>query len=202
MRQLLVAVLVMVVLPCAVAFAREEPEFEVFAGYSYLSTSILQDTGFVQLRKGLNGWNASTTWNSTHNLGFTADFGGYYASPFLLGGGSVKTHYYSFLGGPQVTHHTRKVELFLHQLVGLSRDSMNPGTQAVIQSGFTIAAGGGLDYVITKRWAIRVFQADYVIGELGPHYKSQNQFRFSAGICRRWSFVNRGNQTASLSPKR
>ena len=71
---------------------------------------------------------------------------------------------YSFLSGPQVTHHTGKVELFLHQLVGLSRDSMNPGTQAVIQSGFTIAAGGGLDYVITKRWAIRVFQADYVRG--------------------------------------
>ncbi len=73
MRQLLAAMLVMVVLPCAVAFARDEPKSQFFGGYSYLSTSILQDTGFVQLRKGLNGWNASTTWNPTHNLGFTAD---------------------------------------------------------------------------------------------------------------------------------
>jgi Outer membrane protein beta-barrel domain len=175
----------------AVAMAREEPRLEASGGYSWLSTSLLQDTGFVQAREGVSGWNGSLSWNTTHNLGFVGEFSGFLGTP-SLGGTSVKTRYYSFLGGPKITHHngTDKVEIFVHQLFGTSHATLASGTRSLTTSGFSLVAGVGMDYVIRRHIAIRPFQFDYAISQLAPH--SQNQFRFSAGIVVRWAFTERG----------
>jgi hypothetical protein len=182
-------VLFVLLLPLA-AVAREEPRLEASAGYSWLSTSLLQDTGFLQAREGFSGWDGSLSWNTTHNLGFVGEFSGFLGTPGL-GDASVRTRYYSFLGGPKITHHNRtdKVEVFVHQLFGTSHATLVSGTRSLTSSGFSLAAGVGMDYVVRRRIAIRPFQFDYMISQLAPH--SQNQFRISAGVLVRWSFANR-----------
>lgn len=188
-----------VLLLSAVATAREEPRLEASGGYSWLSTSLLQDTGFLEAREGFSGWNGSLSWNTTHNLGFVGEFSGFLGTP-SLGGTSVKTRDYSVLVGPKITHHNRsdKVEIFVHQLFGTSHATLASGTRSLTASGFSLAAGVGMDYVIRRHIAIRPFQFDYAISQLAPH--SQNQFRFSAGIVVRWAFTERGISCPKCSP--
>lgn len=183
----------------SVAMAREEPRLEASGGYSWLSTSLLQDTGFLEAREGFSGRNSSLSWDTTHNLGFVGEFSGFLGTP-SLGGTSVKTRYYSFLGGPKITHHNRsdKLKIFVHQLFGTSHATLASGTRSLTASGFSLAAGVGMDYVIRRHIAIRPFQFDYTIGQLSPH--SQNQFRFSAGVVVRWSFAERGISCPKCSP--
>ncbi len=175
----------------AVAMARDEPRLEAFGGYSWLTTSLLQDTGFLQARKGLSGWNSSLSWNTTHNLGFVAEFSGFLGTP-SQDGSSVRTRYYSFLVGPKITHHNRsdKVEIFVHQLFGTSHATLASNTRSLTASGFSLAAGFGMDFVVRKHISLRPVQVDYAISQLAPH--SQNQFRVSAGVLFRWSFTERG----------
>ena len=63
---------------------------DLFGGYSYFNGS----TSGLAGRYSLNGWNGQGTYNVTHWLGATADFGGYYGSPFTLSAND-----YSFLFG-------------------------------------------------------------------------------------------------------
>jgi Outer membrane protein beta-barrel domain len=186
--------LVVLLSPLA-ATARDEPRLEAFGGYSWMTTSLLQDTGFLEARKGLSGWNSSLSWNTTHNLGFVAEFSGFAGTP-SQNGTSVTTRYYSFLAGPKITHHSRndKLEVFVHQLFGTSHASLTSGPASHTSSGFGLAAGMGIDYVIRKHFSLRPFELDYTISQLAPH--SQNQFRVSAGVLVRWSFVER-----SMCPK-
>jgi hypothetical protein len=193
-------VLLVVLLPFAAAIARDEPRLEAFGGYSWLSTSLLQDTGFLQARKGLSGWNSSLSWNTTHNLGFVAESSGFLGTP-SQDNSSVRTRYYSFFVGPKITHHnhTDKVEVFVHQLFGLSHATLNSTTSRPLTAfGFSLAAGFGMDFVVRKHVSLRPIQVDYMSSQLAPH--SQNQFRASAGIVLRWAFAERGNDCPRCSP--
>ncbi len=93
-RQFVLVVLIMLV-PFVAAVARDEPRLEAFGGYSWMSTSLLQDTGFLPAREGLSGWTSSLSWNTTHNLGFAAETSAFLGTP-SQGNTAVKTRYYSF----------------------------------------------------------------------------------------------------------
>ena len=189
MRRQLRLVLVMLV-PLA-AIAREEPRLEAFGGYSWVSTSLLQDASFFAAREGFSGWNSSLTWNTTHNLGFVAEASGFLGSP-SQDNSTVRTRYYSFLAGPKITHHNRtdKVEIFVHQLFGGSHATLTSASSQFAKTGFSMSAGFGMDFVIRRHVALRPFEVDYMISQLAVH--SQNQFRVSAGVLLRWSFTDRG----------
>jgi len=57
-----------------------------------------------------------------------------------------------------------------------------------------------MDFVVRKHLSLRPVQVDYMISQLAPH--SQNQFRVSAGVVYRWSFVNRRNTYEDPAPDR
>lgn len=96
-----------------VAMAQQsESRFDVFGGYSYFNGSTSGAAG----RFGLNGWNAQGTYNFTGWLGATADFGGYYGSPF-----GASTHDYSFLFGPTLSLRVPHVTPFVHALFGVDQ---------------------------------------------------------------------------------
>jgi hypothetical protein len=42
---------------------------------------VLQDSGFLQARKGFSGWNCSLNWNTARNLGFVAEASGVSRNP-------------------------------------------------------------------------------------------------------------------------
>ncbi len=199
-RQILLMLIVL--LPLSSAVARDEPRLEAFVGYSWLSTSLLQDRGFLAARKGLSGWNSSLDWNTTHNLGFVAEASGLWETP-SQGNTAVKTRYYSFFVGPKITHHNRsdKIEVFVQQLFGTSHATLTAASaRPVTASGLSMEAGFGMDVVVRKHVSLRPVQVDYMISQLTHH--SQNQFRVSAGIVWRWKFADRRNAYQEPPPDR
>lgn len=164
-----------------VALAQDaQSKVDIFAGYSWESpgkigaptrvctgqTEVLVCTiqvvpgGPTLSLNGASGFGTSVTYNFHKYVGLTADFSDHFGEQ------ANSAH---LLFGPKFFVRTEHITPFAEVLFGLSRISPNY-TNAV--NGFGIAAGGGLDMDITKRFAWRVIQADYL----------RSQFGTSAGI--------------------
>jgi opacity protein-like surface antigen len=146
-------------------------KFDVFGGYSYFNGSTSGEAG----RYSLNGWNAQGTYNLNHWLGVTADFGGYYGSPFNLSAND-----YSFLFGPTFSLHAQHFTPYAHALFGVDRAHQSLIGGSVSNTAFAMALGGGLDIPLKGRLAIRAAQLDWLRSD---HYSvSQNNLRVSTGL--------------------
>ncbi|HEX7424489.1 MAG TPA: outer membrane beta-barrel protein [Terriglobales bacterium] len=177
--------------------ARPFPRFELFAGGSYAEAGLFNAGHWA----GLPGWDASLGLNATSWLGFIVDGGQYFGTskipvavpaPFPTCGGNpsfcppgtdtfnVTTREYNFLFGAQFAR--RKYErwtpfgelMYGHQ----GTRGKVPGFTEV-SSGRALLAGGGADYKINQRFALR-FKADYL--QTGAFKKKQDNLRFSVGI--------------------
>lgn len=154
------------------AGAQGAPKAEVFGGYSY--SRVEGSSGISGIN--LNGWNASVTGNVNSWFGVTADFSGHYGSPNAT---SLSRH--SFLFGPKLTYRGNdKVNPFVHALVGVVRAHRGisppgpiiPQVPPASESALGISIGGGVDYKVNERFAIRLVQADYLL----------TRFKESSGI--------------------
>jgi hypothetical protein len=160
---------------CALAIfplqADDVPRLQVFGGYSVGSIQAPYQ-GFSLYQ----GWHASVEQRIFWKISAEADFAGHYGTENEL----VKNRIHSVAFGPKLTLSNRKISPFLHVVFGASRMSADAGGPAFTSTSFTMTAGCGVDYRITPRLAIRLFQADYVkrqfFGEV-PHGA-----RFSAGV--------------------
>ena len=178
------------------------PRFELFAGGSYAEAGLFNAGHWA----GLPGWDASLALNATSWLGFVVDGGQYFGTskiptavpaPFPTCGEfcppgptfNVATREYNILFGAQFSR--RKYErwtpfgelMFGH---GGTRGQASAGGQTFTEvgSGLALLAGGGADFKINQRFALR-FKADYLQTRtafpLQPKQKQDN-FRFSVGI--------------------
>jgi len=197
---------------CLSAMAADAPQpsglstdsVEIFGGFSYLhldtvSASTLdaqfnQPAGTLSVKRNYPGWNAAVQFNLTRWLGIVADGSGYYGTPISPTSGSAAgfptASFYSALFGPSVTLHRGTVRPFLHALFGLNRVAVDAstilGTSAFTDDAFAMALGGGLDVRVSKRFSVRLGQADYLytqhdttsFGGVGH----QNNLRFSTGV--------------------
>lgn len=179
--------------------ALQYPRFELFAGGSYAEAGLFNSGHWA----GLPGWDASLGLNATSWLGFIVDGGQYFGTskipvevpaPFtvppcqpncVLGSTfNVATREYNILFGLQFTR--RKYErwapfgelMYGHQGTrGVATGT--GGTETEVSSGRALVAGGGLDYKINQRFALR-FKADYL--QTGSFKQKQDNVRFSVGI--------------------
>lgn len=188
----------------------------VYGGYSLLHTNsgLGSDFGGSNFNFGgnnLNGWEGQGTFNFTPHFGVTADFTGNsnQVAGISVAGFSVGTrqHLYEFLFGPTVTTSFGKSAVFGHALFGAARSSLSGGVSVPILGGisapinsstaFAMAFGGGIDIGITRNFAIRAAQVDFVrtnfnsIDALTSGFSSstgnsQNSFRYSGGVV--WRF--------------
>jgi opacity protein-like surface antigen len=141
------------------AAAQSSNRVDLFAGYSYSS----QDISLINVANGsgVSGWNASATFPLHSYLGLVADFSGFYPS-YTTGCGaqctsSAKIH--SFLFGPQISIGHGKLKPFARFLVG----DTNLYTSSAGLSSYTFTSnnaltfglGGGIDYGLTHRLALR-----------------------------------------------
>ncbi len=150
-------------------------KFDLFGGYSYFNGS----TSGAHGRFNLNGWNAQATYNFNHWLGATADFGGYYGSPFR-----VSANDYSFLFGPTVSVRVPHCTPYAHALFGVDRFHVSVLGGSGTDSAFAMAMGGGLDIPIKSSFAIRAAQVDWLRSN---HFRnSQDNVRISTGVVFRW----------------
>jgi hypothetical protein len=179
MRKLLIGTALIFLIPLGAWAQQEFPKVEVFGGYSYLKLSPEEDT--------LNGWNASVTGNITRWFGVEGDFSGHYGNPKLNGqaipGFSIDSH--TFMGGPKITARISHFAPFAHFLIGVNRAAVKFNGSVVSDIALAAAVGGGLDINISNHFAIRAFQADYLMTRFDTGSIAadrENNFRVSAGI--------------------
>ena len=142
---------------CSARAQGDVPKAEIFGGYSY--TRVDRGSGLSGIN--MNGWNAAVTGNVNSWLGVTADFSGHYGSP-----GGVGQNRHSFLFGPKLSYRaSQRFTPFAQALFGAvraHRDAFGAGF-TTNETTFGMALGGGVDYNLSNRLAIRLIQADYLL---------------------------------------
>ncbi len=179
------------------AGSENAPRATVFGGYSYLRNSI----------NGFNGWEGQGTFNLNRYLGVTADISGANLSPFsfsVLGiSAGTRQRLTNYLFGPTLTASLGRSSVFAHALFGEAHSSLSTGVSIPIIGGistgltsanaFAMAFGGGIDFGMTRHFAIRAVQVDYLrtqfnstdaltTGLSSSLGNRQNSFRYSAGV--------------------
>jgi outer membrane protein OmpA-like peptidoglycan-associated protein len=170
------------------------PRFETAAMYDYVSFN----PGDPFASFGNHGATGSFTYNASSSLGLTAEVGGYRFNrnlfPVSGSNGDVRGSFTTYLFGPRLNW--RKFDYFVpfgEVLVGgTNAGSVLVGGQS--QNAFALAAGGGVDVVLTKHLAWRFAQLDYLmttfsgtsVGATGR----QNSFRLGSGLVVRFGFPN------------
>ena len=163
----------------ATAHAQDTPKFDIFAGYSYLRLN--PSTAGVS-SFNLHGGSASIAYNAKSWLSGVADFGGYSNGNILNTGinGTLST----YLFGPRVSYrHFGRITPFGEVLFGVAHAS-SAGTSGS-DNTFAMTLGGGLDYKLSDRFAIRPVKVDYLMtrfSETGTSNQTQNNLRVSTGI--------------------
>ena len=168
----------------AIAQENTTPVVEVGVNYSlvrYRSSQDLQD--FTQ-----NGGSGYFEYNLNRVVGLVGDFGGYYN-----GTNSFKT--VSYLGGPRFNLRRSKFNPYVQFLFGGTKrwadvTAIDGTIVTTNQTGFTTAAGGGLDIALTRHIAVKPVQLEYVMSQLPMLGTStntiQNNLRYSAGVVLRF----------------
>jgi len=179
----------------ALARAQSFERGEVFGGFSYINQDISLSN--PNGGSGVKGWNASLGYLLVPRLALVADVSGFYPS-FNTGCGAQCTasaRIHTFLVGPRISFPRGKFKPFVRFLAGDT--NMFTGLGGLTSYTFTtvnslaVGAGGGLDYDLTHRLAVRV-QVDWLHNGFqtsNPQRASQeihNIVRVSPGIVYRF----------------
>ncbi len=167
----------------AVTYAQEVevPRYEVGLNYSWLHVN---SANYDYQRTG-NGGSGYFVYNLNKTIGLVADFGGYANTRQGIDDKAL-----TYLFGPRFSYrHWEKWTPYVQFLFGGAYAWSGPSNNT--QNGFATAAGGGLDYKLTKRVSIKPIQVEYVMTQLssaalGDSTKGfgnhQNDVRYSAGV--------------------
>jgi len=170
------------------------PRFEIAGMYDYINYA--PGNPFSNFNN--HGGSGSFAYNASRWLGLTGELGfyGFTRDLFPLTGSNAGVHgsLTSFLFGPRLN--LRKYDHFVpfaEFLLGGSKGRVElTGTSN--QSSFAVAAGGGVDLVLTKNIAWRVAQLDYFMTNFsGPALGGnarQDNFRAGTGVVLRFGIPN------------
>jgi hypothetical protein len=171
------------------------PKFEIAGLFSYINFCPCSFPNFNTF-----GATGSFTYNANSWLGLTAEVGGYHFKRQLYeldGSGNyvpegVSGGLQTYLFGPRIDfRHFDHFVPFVEVMFGAAHSGVQL-TGDTSQSAFALAAGGGVDAVIIKNLAWRVFQADYLLtnftGSTVSPTGRQNSFRIGTGVVLRWGY--------------
>jgi opacity protein-like surface antigen len=155
--------------------AQEEatPRYEVGLNYSWLHVNSANED---RQRTG-NGGSGSFVYNINNVVGLVADFGGYANT-------RINDRLFTYMFGPRFSWRRGRLTRYTQFLFGGGYVWNDLDTQSVTQNAFAMAAGGGLDYALTKHIAVKPIQVEYVTTQIdstkgfGSH---QNDVRYSGG---------------------
>jgi peptidoglycan-associated lipoprotein len=178
------------------------PKFDVAIGYNYIGANappascqcFNMQGGFVSANYQLTPW-----------LGITGKVTGDHAGDISVLGQDLTLM--TFLGGPKISLPYRRFTPYGVVLVGGARASNSyfPSGQSSATSATTFAfsAGGGVDFHLTHRFAIRLADVEYLRTTFpNGAGNTQNQLEASAGLVIRFgSWSKRYHNTVSAPPK-
>jgi len=156
------------------------PKYEVGVNYSWLHVN---SANYDFQRTG-NGGSGYFEYNLNKTLGLVADFGGYANTRT-----GINEKLLTYMFGPRFNWRHSRLNPYVQFLFGGGYAWSGP--TSTTQNAFATAAGGGLDYSLTKRIAIKPIQVEYVMTQFdsarlggatrgfGSH---QNDVRYSAGV--------------------
>ena len=156
------------------------PKFEVGLNYSWLHVN---SANYDYQRTG-NGGSGYLEYNMNHIVGLVADFGGYANTRK-----GIDDKLMSYLFGPRFNWRHSRLTPYVQFLFGGAYAWNSPTRATITQNAFATAAGGGLDYQLTKRIALKPIQVEYVMTQIdsangfGSH---QNDVRYSGGVAFRF----------------
>lgn len=169
----------------ACSWAQSGDHVEIFGGYSYARYDFTG--GALYASGGLSrGWNASLNIKFKPRVGFESDLAGYYqhfgsnSGVCFRFGSSCGSSAYTIMFGPQFSIPLAKFTPYFHVLLGLAHGVTNgtfSNSNFQNNNSFAMAWGGGLDYHLTRHFALRG-QTDF----LQTHFKSidnQAPFRYN-----------------------
>jgi opacity protein-like surface antigen len=200
----------------SLAQAQSLSKVEIFGGYSYegidsgIGKPDLDGSGVTRTSRdnnfNLNGFNIAGTDYFTKHFGLTADFSAHFngrKDSFDSLHVNSKMSLYNITAGPQYKFSSfGRFTPFAHALFGVAHRSLteeiadggsaNIGVENVVDRGtsFSMNLGGGVDYKLNDRFALRLFQIDYnpiflrdrTVDYLAIPGRTLNGTRFSAGI--------------------
>jgi opacity protein-like surface antigen len=147
----------------------QEQKGDVAFGYSLIHDSELEETFPM-------GWAFAANGNLNDMFSVVGEIGGNYKTVDVFGTDfSFRVH--SFMGGMRFRNDQGKAVPFAQVVLGLARLNASFLGESESSNEFAIQPGGGVDFRVTDRFAVRV-QGDYriITGE-----DSWNEFRFGVG---------------------
>jgi hypothetical protein len=146
----------------------EISRFNVYGSYGYVRSNIVVDG----TRINLNGGTASIAYNWKSWVAFAGDFGIYHQSKVTANAATLTIS--TFQAGPRLRWRKwRRVTPFAEGLVGLGHagGSLYSVSQTVgfpafgASTALVLTAGGGADWQVSRNFAIRMIQADYLYSQ-------------------------------------
>jgi hypothetical protein len=208
MKRQRIAIACLPLLLAATAFAQGE-KFNIYGDYSYIqfnpSVTGIQSRAF-------NGGGGGVQWNLLPFLGIRADFQGYGSTQWTITNnapvvtphgtipaGTFKSNgnMFTYAFGPVVQIPVKHLRVFGDVLFGQSNtNGYSDLTTQIANAGGTISAtgtqhpftmfvGGGVDYAINHRIALRLGEFDYVLTRYTnplTNTNNQNSFRYLGGV--------------------
>ncbi len=159
----------------------ETPKLELYAGYDYVRFNVnAKVAGFLPSQSfNANGGGGQLEYNPNSWLGIVGDMSGY----AVMGSNSqLEAGAFSYLLGPRINLGHGKFTPFTQVLLGgmWATTGIGGGPSA---SHFAMTAGGGVDFKVARRIAIRLAQAEYFMTRFPDGLNNrQDNFRFSTGI--------------------
>ena len=172
-------------LVCGAVMSAQEttPKYEVGVNYSWLHVN----SANYDLQRTGNGGSEYLEYNLNRTVGLVGDFGGYANTRR-----GIDDKLLTYMFGPRFSWRHSRLTPYVQFLFGGAYEWNSPTGVSTTQNAFANAAGGGLDYNLTKRIAIKPIQVEYVMTQIdsargfGSH---QNDVRYSGGIVFRFGQV-------------
>jgi len=172
-----------IVLASAAALSAQEvvtPQYEVDLNYSWLHVKSAQ--GFDDRQRTGNGGSGAFEYNINKVLGVVGDFGGYANT-------RINDRLFTYMFGPRFNWRHARLTPYVQFLFGGAYVWNDLNTRSITQNAFAMAAGGGLDYNLSRHISLKPIQVEYVMTQInstngfGGH---QNDIRYSAGVAFRF----------------
>ena len=155
------------------------PHFELSGAYSYVRANAANSGGAFNL----NGGSGSVAYNFSDRFSVVADGGAYRFSGLPNG---LDSTMYTYLFGPRMRFHkVSHVIPFAQVLLGGGCLNASSGSVTAGENGFSMAAGGGVDWPLHGHFAVRLVEADYLLtrfNRVDGSSATQNDLRISAGL--------------------
>ncbi len=153
---------------------------DIYLGYSYTRQQYGNGINNFNLNGGIAQWTFSPNW-----FGFVTEFGA--SNVNTINGAPASGQLYTYMGGPRLSFRHGPLQPYVQALFGGAHltSSLQAALGASSANSFAMAVGGGLDLRVSKHFAVRLAQADYLMTRLNSPTNirfTQNNLRYSAGI--------------------